>query len=208
MKKNIVWTVLALLAFASAAVGIFVYQHVPSTPNLSAVKGTALSTPRTMPDFDFAATNGGRFDNARLQGHWTLLFFGFSNCGTICPVTMGELAKTYRLMEAQHLANLPQVVMVSIDPARDSLDKLREYVSAFDVHFMGARAESARIKALSETLGLAYEKVATPQKGDDYEFQHSGTVMLINPQGKLVAFFTMPHHAEDIINDYKILSQQ
>lgn len=208
MKKNILWTVLALLAFASAAVGLFVYQHLHQAPDLSAVKGTALSTPRAMPDFDFAATNGGRFDNARLQGHWTLLFFGFTSCGTICPVTMGEMAKTYRLLEADRLQQLPQVVMVSIDPKRDTLNKLRDYVSAFDVHFMGARAVNTRVKALSENLGLAYEKVAMPQKGEDYEFQHSGTVMLINPQGKLVAFFTMPHNAQDIANDYKILSQQ
>lgn len=208
MKKNILRTVFALLAFASAAVGFFVYQHVPRTPDWSGVKGTALSVPRDMPIFDFAASNGGRFDNARLQGRWTLLFFGFSRCGTICPVTMAELAKTYRILEAERLQNLPQVVMVSIDPARDTQPKLREYVSAFDVHFMGARADTARVKALSEDLGLAYEKVATPQKGDDYEFQHSGTVMLINPQGKLTAFFTMPHRAEDLANDYKILSQQ
>ena len=114
----------------------------------------------------------------------------------------------YRLLGEKGVKNRPQVLMISVDPARDNVDHLAHYVKAFDPHFYGARGSTASIKAMTQELGIAYLKVARNESHDanDYDIEHTGTVMLFNPQGELIAFFTTPHHAEQLAHDYIMLT--
>jgi protein SCO1/2 len=148
------------------------------------------------------------FTNASMKGHWTMVFFGFTNCGSICPTTMAELGKMYHLLEKKSAKNLPQVVMISVDPERDNLDKLSHYVKAFDPHFYGARGDESAVNAMTKEMGVAYAKIATPTDANpqNYDIEHTGTVMLFNPNGELSAFFTMPHYASSLAKDYLMLA--
>ena len=208
-NKRIAITVGVLVAFASLIAGIFVAQHFPDKKIAitEQFKGTLLTQPREIKPFALTGIDETAFDNQSLKGHWTLLFFGFTNCGSICPTTMAELGKMYRLLEKDKIHVLPQVVMVSVDPARDNLPKLANYVKAFDLHFFGARGETKAVHHFAKELGIAYIKVAaehgTPV--ENYTIQHSGTVMLFNPQGELVAFFTPPLKAQALASDYTLL---
>lgn len=169
--------------------------------------GTCLKQPRDIHSFHFTGIDQKPFDNTSLYGHWTLLFFGFTHCSSMCPTTMAELNQVYQLM-AKRNAQVPQVVMISIDPERDNLEQLARYVKAFNPNFYGARAAEERIHQLTQELGLAYFK--TTQKSHDeqnYDIEHTGAVMLINPQGKLTAFFTAPHQAKLIVDDVDALMQ-
>lgn len=134
-------------------------------------------------------------------------FFGFTNCGYLCPTTMAELAKMYRTLEEEGVQPLPRVVMVSIDPDRDNLEKLNQYVKAFDPHFYGARGSDEIVKQMTREMGIAYAKIAIPNDNDphNYDVQHSGAVMVFNPNGELNAFFTTPHQANLLAKDYQLL---
>lgn len=169
--------------------------------------GTLLTQPRDIPSFLLTDTNGVPFSQNNLKDRWTMMFFGFTRCGFLCPTTMKELGKMYRRLEGHHVSSMPHVVMISIDPERDSLDQLKNYVKAFHPSFDGAAGSEEMTHALTKSLGVAYAKIKadphSPAKTDDIE--HTGAIMLFNPSGQLAAFFTTPHLAEDMADDFELL---
>lgn len=207
--KRVNSTVIALLAIGALFTGLFVSQHIHAKKKIDVTQfhGTYLEHPRTVNEFSLTGTDNKMFTNANLQGHWTLVFFGFTNCGYICPTTMAELGKMYRILQDNKIKSLPQVVMISIDPQRDNTEKLNQYVTSFQPDFFGARGEEDAVKAMTKEMGIAYAKVANKEGSDpqNYDIQHSGAVMLFNPQGELNAFFTSPHHANLLAKDYMLL---
>lgn len=208
-NKGITKTVLVLIAFAALITGLFVSQHWHQSHkiDISQFNGTVLKKPRPVEAFNLQGIDGKPFNNETLKGQWTMVFFGFTNCGYLCPTTMTELAKTYQLLEQQHVTQLPKVVLISIDPQRDSLEKLKTYVALFNPQFYAARGEDKDIKKMTREFGIAYAKIAAPadKNPEDYDVQHSGTVMLFNPQGQLSAFFTTPQQADLLAKDYSLL---
>ena len=204
--KGITFTVVILLALAGLFSGIFVGQHMNFKKKIDVANfhGTYLENPRTVNQFSLTGTDQKAFDNASLQGKWTVLFFGFTNCGYICPTTLAELGKMYRILEDKGVKDLPRVVMISIDPERDNQEKLGSYVSSFHPDFYLARGDEVSIKAMTREMGIAYAKIMEKDTSDpkNYDMQHSGALMLFNPQGELNAFFTTPHRADLLAKDY------
>ncbi|MCE0724811.1 MULTISPECIES: SCO family protein [Legionella] len=206
--KSVTFTVVVLLALAGLFSGIFVGQHVhfKKKIDVSTFHGTYLENPRPVNRFSLTGIDAKSFDNNSLKGKWTVMFFGFTNCGYVCPTTMAELTKMYHLLEDKGVKNLPRIVMISIDPERDHQEKLASYVTSFHPDFYGARGDEESIKSMTREMGIAYAKVI--ENGNDstnYDIQHSGALMLFNPQGKLNAFFTTPHHADLLAKDYLLL---
>ncbi|VEB32585.1 SCO family protein [Legionella cherrii] len=207
--KSVTFTVVVLLALAGLFSGIFVGQHFhfKKKIDVTTFHGTYLENPRPVNRFQLTGIDEKSFDNKSLKGKWTLMFFGFTNCGYVCPTTMAELTKMYHILEYKGVKNLPRIVMISIDPERDSPEKLRGYVTSFHPNFYGARGDEESIKSMTREMGIAYAKVV--EKGVDdatnYDIQHSGALMLFNPQGELNAFFTTPHHADLLAKDYLLL---
>lgn len=210
-KRAIRRTVTLLLLFATVFVGLYSYKVVQTNHkkiNKEQFNGTLLDTPRSINDFSLRGIDNASFTNASLNGKWTLVFFGFTNCGYVCPTTMAELGKTYRLLESRNSKVLPEIVMISLDPERDSAERLGQYVHAFDKHFYGARGDSDAIKSMTKDLGIAYAKVAIkdPNSKSQDDIEHTGAIMLFNPKGKLAAFFTGPHSAEKMADDFALLT--
>lgn len=208
-RNGVNTTVAVLLAIGALFTGLFVSQHLYSKKKIDVAQfhGTYLENPRAVNHFALTGTDNQAFTNASLKGHWTLVFFGFTNCGYVCPTTMAELGKMYRILQDKLVKDLPQVVMVSIDPERDNVEKLGAYVNSFQAGFYGARGNEQDIKAMTREMGIAYAKVANKDSSDqqNYDIQHSGAIMLFNPQGELNAFFTTPHHADLLAKDYMLL---
>lgn len=204
-KNQITLTVILLLALVALVTGVFFAQHLTHKPiDSSRFHGTLLQKPREMASFSLIGADQKPFGNSQLQDKWTFMFFGFTNCGYVCPTTMAELAKMYRLLEERNIHPMPQVVFVSIDPARDTLVKLGQYSASFNPHFYAARGEEESIKAMTNLLGVAFATVSTPQS-ENYDIQHSGSIILFNPKGQVSAFFTSPHHADQLADDYQLL---
>lgn len=207
-NNRIALTVVLLLAFAALVTGVFVSQHMNSGKKIdrSQFHGTLLEEPRDIASFELTGTDKRPFDNQSLKNNWTMVFFGFTSCGYLCPTTMAELAKTYRILEQDGVKPLPRIVMISIDPERDTLEKLKQYSTSFNPNFSGARGDEATVKNMTHEMGVAYIKVTTTSTDpENYDIQHSGAVMLFNPEGQLTAFFTTPHQADLLAKDYQLL---
>lgn len=144
--------------------------------------------PRVLSDFTFTQHSGAEFTPASLQGKWTLVFFGFTHCPDICPTTMATLNEWYGTLEPDTVADT-QVVMVSVDPARDKKELLAQYVPYFNENFIGLRTDFLATKRFANELNVAFTKVV---QGDDYTIDHSSHIALLDPKGNYYGFFKAP----------------
>jgi len=171
------------------------------------IEGVVLPQSKEIAKFQLTDNHGNAFTNDNLKGHWTMLFFGFTNCGMVCPTTMAALNRMYKELEKELPADkLPQVVLVTVDPERDTTEKLDEYVNAFNSHFIGARTELAETLLLEREFSIAAVKMqADGMAKNNYSINHSAEILLINPDGKIKAYFSYPHKAEKMVKDYKLI---
>ncbi len=195
-----------LLAFAGAVAligGILAATWLNTPKTVRVASGTLLQQPRALPDFTLIDQDGQPFTRAQLQGKWTLIFPGFTYCPDICPTTLGLLKTVRSQLDPQAAARL-QVVLFSIDPARDSPSRLKEYVTYFSPDFRAATVDEPQLKAMAQALGVAYAKVpgGTPET---YTMDHSAALILINPDGELTGYFTAPLTAPALVGDLRQL---
>src|SRR5690606_14818655 len=119
---------------------------------------------------------------------------------------MAELNKMYQDLKKAGNKPLPTVALITIDPKRDTVKRMHDYVQSFNKNFVGVRGSAEQIKSLTSNLGVLYMKVAQDQKTsvkqENYDIDHSGTVFLINPEGHLAALFSMPHRADNLAKDF------
>lgn len=163
-----------------------------------------LPQPRALMPFTLQNTHGQTFTQKELTGQWSLLFFGFTRCPGICPTSMTELKRMYEKLQTEHAAIMPQVIFVSVDPEYDTLQGIQKYVTAFNPAFKGVTGDKHQLDTLTTQLGILYMKTAAPgQKNpDNYTIDHSGSILLIDPNGELYAIFTMPHHGNKLASDF------
>jgi len=192
----------ALVAIVAVAAGIlsarWMLQRQAATQPATA---TLLSPPRPLPPLALVDQDNQPFDLQRLRGHWSFVFFGFSSCPDVCPVTMTALAQTNKLLASLPQGLRPQVVMISVDPERDTPQRLAGYVKAFDPTFVGATGTKAAIDELAQRMGVLVAK--RPLEGDNYSVDHTSSVFLIDPDGALRALFSAPLDPQLIAEDYR-----
>ncbi len=139
---------------------------------------------RDLKSVDLIQANSQTFTDRNLFSHWTLMFFGFTHCNSVCPVTLEMLSKTYPAIHAK-VPNL-QVVFVSLDPERDTKVELQKYTKNFNAEFIGVSGKIENIRKLQSQLGV-YS--AREGNGSNYQLQHTASVMLISPEAKWVGMF-------------------
>ncbi|MGH8496959.1 MAG: SCO family protein [Gammaproteobacteria bacterium] len=169
-------------------------------------KATVLDTPRPLPEFELVDHHGRPFERSDLDGRWSILFFGFTNCPDVCPVTLQTLAEASDRLDDLPDARRPRVVFVSVDPARDDASTLARYVTWFDPRFTGVTGELARLQALTDGLGVAVRYVREPA-GVEYTVDHTAAVFLVDPEARLRAIFTSPHDASQFAQDYRLITE-
>ena len=187
-------TVIIILTFIMLVVWGFVWRInqpvIMSNEELRINGAVVLNTPRIFSDFELVDHRGEVFNQEHLQDVWTIVFFGFTHCPDICPTTLAILNDTYSKLKERERERM-QIVMISIDPERDSVEKLAEYVPYFNNEFIGVTGNKHLIKRLTAELNVAYNKV--PLDSDDYTVDHSTQLVLINPKGHYHGFFKAPH---------------
>ena len=149
-----------------------------------------LNTPRIFSDFDLLDHHGESFTKERLMGKWSMVFFGFTNCPDVCPTTLATLNDTYSKLKDAEKEKL-QIIMISLDAERDSVEKLAEYMPYFNPEFIGVTGNKHFIRRLTAEINIAYNKV--PLEGEDYTVDHSTQMVLVNPKGDYHGFFKAPH---------------
>lgn len=203
--------ILIILLIMASLLSVVVYFGIvlPHQQAMKQVKinGILLPAATDIADFKLTDHHGEHFTQENLKGHWTLLFFGFTNCDYVCPNTMVALNKMYKTLQ-QELpdSKLPQVVLVSVDPERDTVKRMNSYVSAFNPHFIGVRADIKETIALEKQLHIAAAKMEADGEGKNhYTINHTAEILLVNPQGKLQAYLPYPHKADQLVKDYKLI---
>ena len=192
----------ALVAIVAVAAGILSARWMlQRQADAQPATATLLSPPRPLPPIALVDQDNRPFDVERLRGRWSFVFFGFTNCPDVCPVTMKALADTRKLLASLPDAQRPQVVMISVDPERDTPDRLAGYVKAFDPTFVGATGTKPAIDELAQRMGVLVAK--RPLEGDNYSVDHTTSVFLIDPDGALRALFSAPHTPQLIAEDYR-----
>ena len=171
---------LLLLLFIVSIMAAY-YWSQPSLPEQADYYPTARDiNPFTLTDGDEQP-----FTPANLTGHWTFLFLGYTYCPDICPTTLADLRAFYPGLKK--IAPNSQVVFISADPQRDDSARLKSYTAFFEPEFKAATAPHSALFPLVRNLGLVYSIVESERK--DYLIDHSASIVLINPAGKLVALF-------------------
>jgi len=193
-KMGIQRTVLMLLGLILLVVCGFIWRMsqpvIMSNEELRINGAVVLDKPRIFSDFELVDHSGESFNIARMQGIWSIVFFGFTHCPDICPTTLATLNQTYSKLKDSEKERL-QIVMISLDPERDTVQKLADYVPYFNPEFVGVTGNQHLIRRLSAELNIAYNQV--PLNGDDYTVDHSTQLVLINPKGHYHGFFKAPH---------------
>lgn len=174
-----------------------------STGQAAPRAATILPAGNTLPDFTLLDQDGATAGRTVFEGQWNVVFFGFTNCPDICPATMTVLGQARRQLEAVGQQPLPRVVLVSVDPERDTPEAMARYVAYFGEDNLGLTGDLAEIRKLTDALGIFFQKAG----GDaaTYGVDHSTVVLVIDPRGRLKALFSAPHTVADLVHDLPLI---
>ena len=197
-------------------------DEVENINSLNALGAVEYPDPYRLTPFQLSDQDGDPFLIDNFAGQWSLVFFGFTSCPDVCPITMSELAQAYRtITEIPDLPD-PQVVFVSVDPERDSRQAVKRYVEQFSTDFIGLSGSEAAIGSLASQLFVAFSKVDQTDMdlektgheshvpglaliGDDYMVNHNVHVSLVSPEAELVALIRPPIRRESLVQAYTLL---
>lgn len=210
MQQGVRNTILACVAFMALVLGLFVNNvlHKPglSDEQLREQGVIVLPAPRELAPFELSADDGSAFTREDLEGHWSLVYFGFTSCPDICPTTLATITNARRALVEAGAEELFDVVLVSVDPERDTPEALREYLAYFDPDYVGVTGETLEIASLAEQMSVGFAKTPAPEAEGGYLVDHTGHIVVVNPRGHYAAFIRMPHSADQIRTAWQALS--
>jgi protein SCO1 len=211
VKNTVITLSAAMLAMAAG----FYYATTHKTPfddqssynrqNFSPIQGNIIDPPRKIALPELSRQDGALLSEQDYKGHWTLWFFGYTHCPDICPATLGMAAAAKRKADNEGI-EFPQVIFVSVDPERDTVELLKDYVSYFDPGFIGVTGSEDMIKALTLQMSVVYMKMASESDdGNNYIVDHSSSLLVTNPRGHLTATLSPPHSPASVLKDLETL---
>ncbi len=186
MSKNIKLALLIASIAVVVAVG-FTFKIISMKQSTELLEVRMFPGTRDIAVFELKDESSKPYTNNSLKGQWSLLFFGYTHCPDVCPTTMSNLAQLVEMLPA-NMQNKLQVVLVSVDPERDTLEHLKAYVEHFNVNFRGVTGSHKQIKPFAKSLGAIYFKGEVDASGN-YPIDHSSKVFLVNPLGQRAGLF-------------------
>ena len=196
---------IAIILGVALAAGVFLSVRMAGKVTVPET-ATILPSPVTLPAFDLIDHTGAAVDRSVFEGHWNLVFFGFTHCPDVCPLTLQTLATAKRRLAETGHDELPRIVLVSVDPERDTPDQLAAYLKNFGDNNLGLTGDVEEIRKLTSALGIYFDKVDTDS--EYYVVDHSAVVLVIGPDGLYRALFSSPHKPEQFVHDLPLLMNQ
>ena len=197
-KRNVIFILLILFSIT----GIFTYfQSLPSLleKKPSLITGKILVRPMEIDNFELIDQNNEAFNKKSLEGGWTVLFFGYTNCPDVCPTTIYKLAEIKNgIKEDLPSANF-NTVLVTLDPDRDSTERLDEYIGYFDETMLGVTGTYENIQSFTSSLSVFYQRI---NKEEGYDFNHSASIFVFDKDGSLFATMSPANTVEEIESDF------
>jgi len=196
-------TVFVLVAIVALVLGLTVNKVLTSKgqgdPTVLLDAGIVLlPQSRSLPELGLTNQDGQTVAVDQLKDQWSLLFFGYTFCPDICPATLAQLRQLQGQLPAETLAKL-RIVLVTVDPHRDTPEQLKKYLDYFDAGFIGLTGEEATIQKLANGVSIPFIPADTSK--ENYTVDHSGNLVLIGPDGKQRGFIRAP------INNTKLAAQ-
>lgn len=193
-------TLLFVFGFMALMLGILfarVLSPVPiSKEDLRKQGFYLLDQPRPIANFHLFNHKGQSVTQKTLTDKWSIVFFGYTTCPDVCPTTLALMNQVYQQLTEEQRAQL-QVVLVSVDPERDTVEKLSQYIPYFNADFLGLTGDLQQITNLATTVSTVFAK--TQFEGESYLVDHSGNLVLLNPVGQYVGFFRSPHDVNSLL---------
>ncbi|MCQ9390642.1 SCO family protein [Pseudomonas viridiflava] len=160
---------------------------------------------RSLPSLSMNDQNGAPVAVDELKGQWTLVFFGYTYCPDICPTTLAQLRDIRTKLPQEAVDNM-RVVLVSVDPNRDTPQQLKQYLGYFDPRYIGLTAPVADIQKLASALSIPFIPADTSKPG--YTVDHSGNLALIGPDGRQRGFIRSPLNAQKLVAQLPVLLER
>ena len=167
---------------------------------------TELPQPTPLADVRFVDKSGRDAHLRDFKGDFTLLFFGFTNCPDVCPLTLAMLAQVRADIAKRAPRFTPRVLFVSVDPSRDTPEKISAYLKGFDAEFLGVTASDEELKPLLDALGVAVEKHA--HGGESYNVVHNSAIYVLDQNAEWIAVSTGPHDPKVLASDFLRIRQR
>jgi protein SCO1/2 len=177
-----------LIAFIALAIGVVVAVNI-APPSAEKTKHVSLYPQvRALPDFQLVDHNNQEFTSKNLLGYWSLVFVGYTFCPDICPTTMAELKGIYPELQKIPTDFPIQVVLLSVDPKRDTPERLNEYINFFHPDFIGVSGWHPQLFPLVRAMGMMYS-MSESTDNPNYLVDHSSSVVVVNPKAQVVGRF-------------------
>lgn len=191
-----------VLALAGLGVSLMLREaHVHAAAEQPvAMRAGAYDPPQNAPDFVLLGSDGDDVTIARYRGKVVLMSFGFTYCAAVCPTTLATLAQARESLGAD--ADAVQVIFVTVDPERDDVAHMRDYLAAFGDGFIGATGSEQALAAVREDYGVTAVKEGD---GPDYVFGHTSSIFLIDRDGSLRAMMPYGRAPADFVHDIRFL---
>ena len=158
--------------------------------------GKAYKKPLDIIEFELKDQGDQLYSKNDLKNQWTILFFGYTNCPDVCPTTIFKLGQIKQQI-SKELPNVNlQILFITLDPERDSTERLKEYLGFFDPSMTGLTGEITKIVELTSNLSVFFQRI---NKEDGYDFNHTASIFLMNPNAQLKASFS-PASSIDMLN--------
>ena len=167
--------------------------------------GTLLDPPNPISDFELKTTTGQPFRLSDQAGDITLVYFGYTFCPDVCPLTLADVKTALKDLEGDR--DRIHVVFISVDPERDTPEILERYLAAFDPTFIGLTDSPENIEIAKAAFGVFSEKVEATGSAADYLVNHTARLFLVNPQGEMSLLYSFGFPAEDLHRDLEHLLQ-
>ena len=203
VNKKLPIGTIVIFGFFLATMAASYYLSKPSPPPAE-LAGVLRPGFKLLQPFELTDHNNKVFNEKNFLDKWSFVFFGYTSCPDICPATLYVLKSVHGLLvdETGEVPDDMQVVFISVDPARDSHEKLADYITYFNKDFIGTTADKIKIDKVTQQFGAGYITDAETSPGN-YNVSHTSAIFLVDPFGRLVATFSQPHQAPTITAQYK-----
>ena len=197
-RRNIIFVFLVLFGMSV----LFAYfQSLPSLlqkkPTL--LTGKILTRPMELDNFELIDQNNQTFNSESLKGNWTILFFGYTNCPDVCPTTIYKLAEVKNDVNQNLPSKNFNTVLVTLDPDRDTPERLDEYIGYFDESMLGVTGTYENIQSFSSNLSVFYQRI---NKDGGYDFNHTASIFVFNQDGSLFATMSPATSVSELRDDF------
>ena len=192
---------MAILAISAAGAGFYVSLKLSQNQQQQnpGIEGLFWPNPKQIQEFNTLDQTGNSFGLNQMKGKWSFIFFGYTHCPDVCPITMSVMADVYKDLSINNKEI--QTVFVSVDPERDTTEKLSEYVNYFNQDFIGLGGNKDMVDSLTRQIGVAYFLNNEEQK-ENYLVDHSASIFLIDPMGRMVGILSAPHEKNKMIQQF------